>query len=87
MVTFPCPDCGGQGCEPCNATGMIDITQCPFEWIDDDVWEAMEFADLYEKGLPPIAGGALDQAAVFVDACRFIWQEEAVWKRELGIIG
>ena len=45
----------------------------------------MQYADLYEKGLPPIAGGVLDQAAWFIDAASFIWSEQAVQKRELRI--
>lgn len=45
----------------------------------------MKYARLYEKGLPPVAGGALDQAAAFVEACDFIWQEEMYWKKKLGI--
>ena len=32
-------------------------------------------AELYRKGLPPVAGGTLDQAAAFNDAARFVWAE------------
>jgi len=28
----------------------------------------------------------LDQAAVFVDACLFIWNEQAYWRNKLGIL-
>jgi hypothetical protein len=45
----------------------------------------IEYADLYEKGLPPVAGGALDQCHAFTDACRFIWREQRHWKNKLGI--
>ena len=44
--------------------------------------EGIEFAALYEKGLPPVAGGALDQAQIFIDACRFIWECQALYKKE-----
>jgi NADPH-dependent 7-cyano-7-deazaguanine reductase QueF-like protein len=80
-----CTACGGTGCEECQDTGRIEITQCPLEIITPDIWEVIELAQLYEKGLPPVAGGALDQANIFVDACRMIWSEEKVWKNKLGI--
>jgi len=73
--------CNGAGCDECQG-GRIEITQCPLEVITPDVWEVMELAQLYEKGLPPVAGGALDQAKSFVEACRAIWNDEAVWKKE-----
>jgi len=77
-----CPACAGkqsQGCELCTA-GRIEIDQCPLEVITGDIWECMHYAALYEKGLPPIAGGALDQAWVFTKACEMIWAEEARYK-------
>ena len=40
----------------------------------------IEAADLARKGLPPVAGGALDQTQVFLDACRFIWAETDHWR-------
>ena len=39
-------------------------------------------AELYQKGLPAVAGGQLDQAAMFVEACEFIWADQAQWKAE-----
>ena len=64
---------------------QVEITGCPLEIITSDIWEVMHYAELYEKGLPPMAGGALDQARQFTDACRLIWNEEAMWKRKLRI--
>jgi hypothetical protein len=78
-----CPVCEGEGCEECKE-GQIDITECPLELITEDVWQVIRFAELYEKGLPPIAGGALEQAKVFVDAAQFIMNEKAYWKAKLG---
>ena len=43
-------------------------------------------AELFEKGLPPVHGGVLDQAQIFLDAARFIWAEQARWRAELGIV-
>jgi len=47
----------------------------------------IEYAELYEKGIPPMAGGALDQLVVFVDACRCIWREQAYWKKGMKCHG
>ena len=79
-----CPACDNSGCEMCEA-GRITITQCPLEMITSDVIEAIHYAGLYKKGLPPIHGGALDQARQFTDACEFIWHEEKFWKSKLRI--
>ena len=64
--------------------GTIDITGCPAEMIGRDIWEAIEYACLYEKGLPPIAGGALDQAKSFLIAASIIFEERAWWKGKKG---
>lgn len=79
-----CPACGGRGCPACR-DGKIDIPCCPLELITQDDWDVIELAGLYKKGLPPVAGGSLDQAAGFLAAARFIWSEEAVHKKQLGI--
>ncbi|HEW78613.1 MAG TPA: hypothetical protein ENH34_01410, partial [Phycisphaerales bacterium] len=69
-----CINCSGSGCDECEKKGTIEITCCPLELVTNDVWEILEFAELYEKGLPPIAGGSLDQAKSFIYACRFIFK-------------
>lgn len=58
------------------------MLECPIVFVTDDVWECIRFARLFEKGLPPIAGGVLDQAGGFIRACEFIWNEERHWKME-----
>jgi hypothetical protein len=50
---------------------------CPKASIGAETWEAIELAELYRKGLPPVAGGSMDQAAGFVTACRQIWADRA----------
>lgn len=82
-----CMRCSGAGCEDCDRTGRIQITGCPLEQIGEDVWRVIEYAELYEKGLPPVAGGALDQAHCFIEAARFIMQEQRYWKNKIGVIG
>jgi hypothetical protein len=80
-----CENCNGLGCEECDGTGRIRITSCPLEVITPDVWEAIRFAELYEKGLPPVAGGALDQAANFIEAAMYIFSVQNYWKNKLGV--
>jgi hypothetical protein len=80
-----CPACEGEGCEECKE-GQIDITECPLEMITEDVWQIIRFAELYEKGLPPIAGGVLEQAKVFIDAAQFVMNEKTYWKSKRGIL-
>ena len=85
-----CPACEGhvneaqkeaQKCEHCQS-GLIRFTACPLDVVTPDVWEAIEMARLFAKGIPPIAGGSLDQTAVFLQAARFVWAEESQWKSE-----
>lgn len=79
-----CPSCGGSGCDHCD-DGTVRITDCPLLLISQDVWETVELAELYEKGLAPVAGGVLDQAACFIEAARLIWRETARHKKRLGL--
>jgi hypothetical protein len=37
----------------------------------------VELADLFEKGIPPIAGGALDQSAWFLSASKILASDES----------
>ena len=85
-IEILCPVCEGLSCEECNPEGKIKITCCPLEIITDDVLEVIEYADLFEKGLPPVAGGVLNQAKIFVEAARYIMDEKRYWKKKLGLI-
>ena len=88
IVELPCHICGGENfteCSACGKTGVMPIIGCPETLITADVWEMMELAKFYEKGLPPIAGGVLDQTQSFISAAAFIFGEENVWKAKLGI--
>jgi len=82
-----CMACGGTGCSECGNIGSVDIVQCPLEIITADVWELLEYAELYKKGLPPVAGGALDQAKIFTESCRYVFEIESYVRNKLGIIG
>jgi len=84
-IEMGCVTCEGNGCRKCNGTGRIEITGCPLGIITLESWEFITFAKLYEKGLPPIAGGSLDQAKGFVNGCSFVFNEIEYWKKKLGI--
>jgi hypothetical protein len=51
--------------------------------VDSATWELLRAADLGKQGLWPVAGGAEDQATVFLDGLRFVRSEEAYWTAEL----
>jgi len=80
-----CIGCDGSGCDECEGTGAITITNCPLMLVTSDVWEIIALTELFEKGLPPVAGGTLDQAKIFVEAARFIMHEQTYWKKKLGV--
>ncbi len=82
-----CVRCGGDkdDCPECKGTGIFTVTQCPLDEVDADVFDLIDDAELFEKGLPPVAGGTLDQCDWFVDACKFIWAELARHESELRI--
>jgi hypothetical protein len=78
-----CPACGGRGCEDCGLTGTFEVTCCPLEWVDGQIFEMIEMVEFYEKGIPPVAGGLLDQMAYFVKFASFTSAETRPYKREL----
>lgn len=60
------------------------MRQCPQLELTANVIETLDLAGMYKRGLPPIAGGALDQAEQFVEAARMIWREEDYWAAKIG---
>lgn len=82
-----CPVCKGKPpqCDECDGQGEIDIDRCPLLVIAPDVWEVLKYAGLYEKGLPPVAGGALDQSDWFLSAAEYIFEQEQRLKNQQGI--
>tara|TARA_Y100000310_G_C20035561_1_gene513731 strand:- start:247 stop:462 length:216 start_codon:yes stop_codon:yes gene_type:complete len=58
------------------------IVGCPLDVIPAGTWDVLDMADLLEKGLPPVAGGMLDQTVQFVQAVRVVWNERARWKNK-----
>ena len=62
------------------------ITSCPYDLIDEPTMQAIRIAGFWKKGLPPVAGGTLDQTVSITQACRFIWDEQQQWRNNKGMI-
>ena len=77
-----CPVCDEKGCDECDGSGNYEITDCPQKQIDEELRQFLDLYDLFEKGIPPINGGALDQASWFLKAVRFLRSEESRIMRE-----
>ena len=73
-IELECPCCHGSGCDHCNQ-GSIRIKGCPNDFCRP-IADATHLIDLYAQGLPPIAGGALDQSAWFIEAARRLKADE-----------
>lgn len=58
-------------------TGEISLTKCPMANVPDVVWQTVELIDLFAEGLPPVAGGTLDQADSFLTVARVFRGEVA----------
>ena len=77
-----CPICDERGCQHCERKGNYEITDCPQKQIDAELVQFLDLADMFEKGIPPIAGGSLDQASWFLKAFHFLKSEENRITRE-----
>jgi hypothetical protein len=76
-----CPHCDDRGCKHCDDRGTFEIKECPNRYCGDIV-EAIGLSEMFGKGLPPIAGGVLDQSAWFVDFHRSQHVEDEKAKAE-----
>lgn len=84
-LLIQCPCCGGVGCNECSH-GRVRVESCPRK-LAADVGLFLHYVDLYEKGIPPIAGGALDQCHLFNEAAAFAMAERRYWRTKSGAIG
>jgi hypothetical protein len=94
-VLVKCPICEGTGtaadkktkCEHCQ-DGDFELTQCPYQYVGHYA-ELSQLCHLWtENGIPPVAGGVLDQTAYFVNAQRtFAAQKNAINAKELPDVG
>lgn len=73
-VEIECPVCDGSGCDECEE-GFFTLTQCPNTFCNSVV-TTLDVIDMWNKGLPPVAGGVLDQSASFVKAVHWFDAEE-----------
>jgi len=73
-----CPACGGGGCDECDE-GRLRLDGCPRRRVTDrdEVWDVIDCSLMLKRGMPPVAGGLLDQARVFAEAARFVLSEYA----------
>ncbi len=72
--------CHGVGCDECEA-GKVLITGCPYEAIEPSTVEVLRVAEFWKKGIPPVAGGYLDQTDWIIEACELAWADQAKWRR------
>ena len=79
-IELECPACDGSGCDECNE-GRFTVIDCPNKYCRD-VAQVANLSDLFSKGIPPIAGGALDQSAWFMEAIGILERDEHTCKIE-----
>lgn len=80
-IDLECPLCNGSGCDECYGLGNFRVVGCPNDYCRS-IAKVARFADLFEKGLPPVAGGALDQAVWFLDAVQVLSNDETEIRRQ-----
>lgn len=89
-IEIECTACNGSGMQgteehkkPCDQCqdGVFRVQGCPNRYCDG-MGQFIELVDLFDEGLPPVAGGALDQAASFLEAARRFKTEEQRAKAE-----
>jgi hypothetical protein len=81
-----CLACGGDGCDRCGG-GTVRIEQCPKQIIDAATSRFLHHLTLYERGVPPVAGGSLDQCHAFNEAAVFALFERRYWRSQMGMTG
>lgn len=84
-VEYECPICNGTGqnCEHCK-DGFIALAECP-NMFCREISDTVGLRDLYHEGLPPIAGGSLDQAFWFLEADKRLTMEDSLIKAERDV--
>lgn len=81
-----CPACAGQRCDACGGMGRWRLTTEPRAYVKPWAWTVIEIADRYRKGLPPVAGGSLDQTHWINQACTFVDSERQSHLAESGAL-
>jgi len=57
------------------------VNGCPNQFCRP-ISQSLQLIDLFEKGLPPVGGGTLDQSVWFLEAATVLRNEEATIKAE-----
>jgi hypothetical protein len=52
-------------------------------FVGPEMMAAVELVGLAERGLWPVAGGALDQGRWFIELSRRVWADEARWRARM----
>lgn len=83
---FTCWLCRGRSatCSICSGTGTVMVERCPRAILDRAAAEVCGLQPLIEVGILPVEGGWRDQAAVFIDAVRFVAMEREHYRKEPG---
>lgn len=82
-----CGECDGHdtSCRHCNGTGLLALHRCPWAMMDESpqCFEVVQYANLIEAGILPVAGGLREQSAVFVDGLKHVLRNKAQIEKEL----
>lgn len=81
VARVTCAACDGSGCDECEQTGEVKLYRCPTSHNTRDVAAMFEALAWTEKGVLPVAGGLVDQAAGFVAFCRVVSAERGKIER------
>ncbi len=88
-LELPCDECGGDGgfeagCRECQGRGQVALTGCPFAQVPADVWRAIDgWRRSKDRQGWPVAGGWLEQSAIFLEAVDLIGHEDARYGKEV----
>jgi hypothetical protein len=82
-LVVACPNCDEQLCDDCQNQGFFLVDDCPKQAIDLELYQATRLAGFLDSGLPPVAGGTLNQAAWFLDFAACLKSETGMAEAEL----
>lgn len=89
LFEFDCVRCRGEDpdCVRCSGTGTQHATRCAFATATPQSWRVVEYLDLVEIGVLPVAGGWEDQSLTFLQALRFAAGERSKIEKRLAEAG
>lgn len=84
QLWIPCVSCsdGGPDCRACEGRGFEPIYRCPRKLLDPEAGEWL-FLHRHWPGALPLAGGLMDQPAIYVSTMRIIDHACDEMKREI----